>query len=257
MAKYRGGRWTGRPSLYRIEEMAGNLIGEFRRKLDEAGLEAPEIPPVPVEYLALTLTEFNVRGVIGLNVQGRSLSGLLDPEAGEILYEENEIEPRRNFSIAHELGHYYLHYLPALEQAQQPTLFDLEEPEESEPVRYFRCDPSEMENGEEDNSDELRAVLNDAEAQARLAKVIKFKQRADRFEWEANVFASGLLMPRELVSWLNKKHNGELKAMAGELGVSVSAIAYRLNGIGLRQDENKGLRPKSGEKKKPGQGTFF
>ncbi|MEI7554816.1 ImmA/IrrE family metallo-endopeptidase [Candidatus Chlorohelix sp.] len=256
MAGYRGGRWSSRPNLYQIEERAVKLIGEFKSRLEEVGLEMPAIPPVPVEYVVLTLTDFTVRGVKFLECDGRSLSGLLDPEAGEILYEENESQPRQNFSIAHELGHYYLHYIPALELAQQPTLFELEEEGEAEAVCFFRCDSTEM---EEQQDSTLKTILNDTEAQARLAKIIKFKQRAARFEWEANVFASGLLMPRELVQWLNKKHAGDVKGMAQELGVSVSAISYRLNGMGLRQDEFKGVRSRKAESRNStsGQGTFF
>jgi len=264
MARSRGGRWSGRPSLFQIEERAGNLIAEFRQRLEAAQLSIPEIPPVPVEYLALTVTDFSVRSVPDLQSEGRALSGLLDPEAQEILYEEKEYPQRQNFTIAHELGHYFLHYLPAAEASNQLTLFASDEYEETAPIRFFRCDSSEI-SAAEDGMEEVagtkfsRASLNDAEVQAKLAKIIRFKQRADRFEWEANVFAAGLLMPRELVQWLDKKLGGDVQAMSAELGVSATALRYRLNGMGLRQDENMGMHPKSYERKKnkPGQSTFL
>jgi Zn-dependent peptidase ImmA (M78 family) len=245
--------------LFQIEDKAVKLIADFQQKLEEAGLEVPPIPPIPVEYLALTVTEFGVRGVKGLECEGRSLSGLLDPETCEILYEENEASQRQNFSIAHELGHYFLHYLPLMQPSEQPTLFELEDLEPDEPVRYFRCDSSEISTGEtEEEASSLKAVLKDTQEQAKLAKIISFKQRADRYEWEANIFAAGLLMPRELVQWLYTKHDGDVGAIAHELQVSRRALVIRLNDMKLQHDEAKLFRGNNPRKKdNHSQGSLF
>lgn len=271
------GRWPGRPNQDQIERQAIRLVADFKKRLEEAGLTVPPIPPVPAEYLALTITDLTVRGVKGLNADGKRLAGLLDPSREEICYEENDLPGRQSFSIAHELGHYFLHYLPVLAEADQPTLFTDEhfEPLESERTGYFRegknkteapqsrfyrCSESEIGAPEEVQPGKLsKSALSDPEEQAKLAKIIRQKERADRLEWEANIFARGLLMPSDLVRWLNTKHAGDIKAMAEELGVTQTALRYRLNGMGLRQDENMGLPLKKGQSKKSphDQGSFF
>ncbi len=256
----RRGRWPDRPNLNQIEALALRQVGEFRRKLTEAGLTVPEIPPVPVEYLSLTITRLSVRGIRGLMAGEKHLAGLLDPQREEICYEENDPPGRQSFSIAHELGHYFLHYLPALETAQQPTLFEIEKGNdlEGEPPGFFRkdapeapifyrCTEAEVDPVEgSPTPDFKKSALAD---QAKLVKIIRQKELADRLEWEANIFARGLLMPRDLVRWLNTRHGGDLNVMAEELGVTQTALRYRLNGLGLRQDENMGLPLKDKSKK--------
>lgn len=281
MPPSRRGKWNGRLNMRQIEDLAGQKIAEFQRRLKEAGLTIPEIPPVPAEYIALTITELSVRGVRSLTHDGRSLSGLLDTEQAEILYDEEENQGRQGFTIAHELGHYFLHYLPEVEAVRQPTLFDgLEFPQSGSGLleragkpagRYFRCSElalnttSADEEGEEivpTTSTKIgRRALDDPDSKAQLAKIIRLKELATRIEWEANVFARGLLMPRDLVRWLNKKHAGDVPAMATELGVSQTAMRYRLNNLNLRQDADKGLGAAYGFKNPdphdPQQGTFF
>ena len=84
---WRGGKWSRRPNQGQIEEQAVQKVAEFRRKLEAAGLSVPEIPPVPVEYIALTITELSVRGVKGLSHDNKPLAGLHDMELTEILYD--------------------------------------------------------------------------------------------------------------------------------------------------------------------------
>jgi Zn-dependent peptidase ImmA (M78 family) len=285
----RGGKWSGRPSLGQIEDMALKKVAEFQRCLQAAGLSVPEMPPIPAEYIALTITELSLRALPGLAHDGKAMAGLLDMERGELLYEENDPVGRQNFSIAHELGHYFLHYIPAVDLSRQPTLFDTLEFPGPEPgvtleravtpaARFFRCSENnvtasatEDENGETASEQPAappkimgrvsRQSLDKPETKAQLAKAIRSKEMADRTEWEANIFARGLLMPSDLVRSLNKKHAGDVEAIALELGVTQTALRYRLNGLKLRHDENMGLgsayssRPKSDDN--PTQGSFF
>ncbi|MBN9389276.1 MAG: ImmA/IrrE family metallo-endopeptidase [Chloroflexi bacterium] len=285
----RGGKWSGRPSLGQIEDLALKKVAEFQRCLQAAGLSVPEMPPIPAEYIALTITELSLRAVDGLSHNGKEMAGLLDMERGELLYEENDPEGRQNFSIAHELGHYFLHYIPAVNLSQQPTLFDALEFPGPEPgvtleravtpaARFFRCSEANVTaSASEDDTSEnsleqpatppkvmgrvSRQALQKPETQSQLAKALRSKEAADRTEWEANIFARGLLMPSDLVRSLNKKHAGDVEAMAQELGVTQTALRYRLNGMKLRHDENMGLgptyanRPKSDDN--PTQGSFF
>ncbi len=285
----RGGKWSGRPSLGQIEDLALKKVAEFQRCLQAAGLSVPEMPPIPAEYIALTITELSLRAMSGLAHDGKPMAGLLDMERGELLYEENDPMGRQNFSIAHELGHYFLHYIPAVDLSRQPTLFDtLEFPGPETGVtleravtpaaRFFRCsDTSVTASATEDESGENameqpapppkimgrlnRKALEKPETKAQLAKAIRSKEIADRTEWEANIFARGLLMPTDLVRSLNKKYAGDVEAMALELGVTQTALRYRLNGLKLRNDENMGLGPAYSNRPKlddsPTQGSFF
>jgi Zn-dependent peptidase ImmA (M78 family) len=281
----RGGKWSGRPNLGQIEDLAIKKVAEFRRCLQEAGLSVPEIPPIPAEYIALTITELSLRSIKELSHDGKAMAGLLDMERSELLYEESDPPGRQSFSIAHELGHYFLHYLPAVDLAQQPTLFDTLEFPNPEPgvkleravkpaARFFRCSELAVTaSAEEDETTEVipekpaktgrlsRRELEKPEAKAQLVKAIKLKEVADRTEWEANIFARGLLMPSDLVRSLNKKHAGDVEAMAEELGVTQTALRYRLNGLRLRNDENKGLGPgyniRPRTEDNPTQGSFF
>jgi Zn-dependent peptidase ImmA (M78 family) len=291
----RVGKWSGRPNLGQIEDLAVKKVAEFCRCLQAAGLSVPEIPPVPAEYIALTITELSLRGIKDLSHEGKAMAGLLDMESRELLYEEGDPAGRQNFSIAHELGHYFLHYLPAVNLAQQPTLFDsLEFPgltpgakleRAVQPAaRFFRCSElavtaTATEAAEADTAgDEAteaeaapaqpahqgrvsRRELDQPETKAQLVRLLKLKEEADRTEWEANIFARGLLMPSDLVRSLNKKYGGDVEAIAAELGVTQTALRYRLNGLKLRHDENKGLgagynlRPRPGDA--PTQGSLF
>lgn len=285
----RGGKWTGRPSLGYIEDLALKKVAEFQQCLQAAGLSVPEMPPIPAEYIALTITELSLRAVDGLAHNGKEMAGLLDMERGELLYEEKDPPGRQSFSIAHELGHYFLHYLPAVNLSQQPTLFDALEFPGPEPgvtleravtpaARFFRCSETnvtasdtEDDNGETSSLKPVavpktmgrvsRQALQKPETQTQLAKALRSKEVADRTEWEANIFARGLIMPTDLVRALNKEYAGDVEAMAQKLGVTQTALRYRLNGLKLRHDENMGLgaaystRPKSDDN--PTQGSFF
>ncbi len=284
----RGGKWSGRPNLGQIEDMAIKKVVEFRHRLQAVGLSVPEIPPIPAEYIALTITELSLRSIKDLSHDGKAMSGLLDMERSELLYDEADPPGRQSFSIAHELGHYFLHYLPAVDLARQPTLFDTLEFPSPEPgvkleravkpaARFFRCselavtatasedespDPALDQPEKPLKSGRLgRRELERPEAKAQLAKIIRLKEVADRTEWEANIFARGLLMPSDLVRSLNKKYAGDVEAIAQELGVTQTALRYRLNGLKLRNDENKGLgsaynaRPRTEDT--PTQGSFF
>jgi Zn-dependent peptidase ImmA (M78 family) len=286
----RVGKWSGRPNLGQIEDLAVKKVAEFCRCLQAAGLSVPEIPPVPAEYIALTITELSLRGIKDLSHEGKAMAGLLDMESRELLYEEGDPAGRQNFSIAHELGHYFLHYLPAVNLAQQPTLFDsLEFPglapgakleRAVQPAaRFFRCSElavtataSETDSAEDETAEAApaqpapsgrvsRRELDQPETKAQLVRLLKLKEEADRTEWEANIFARGLLMPSDLVRSLNKKYGGDVEAIAAELGVTQTALRYRLNGLKLRHDENKGLgagynlRPRPGDA--PTQGSLF
>ena len=84
--------------------------------------------PIPVEDIADTCAGLHVRDVEDMSSApgapalqpGQSLSGLLLPSVGEIWVNAEEAQQwpaRRRFTIAHELGHWFLH------QGKQMPLF--------------------------------------------------------------------------------------------------------------------------------------
>ena len=212
-----------------------------------------------------------MRSVPDLQVDNRKLAGLLDPANEEILYEENDPPSRQNFSIAHEIGHYFLHYLPAKEESELPSLFSQTELDAvstgTQQVKFFRCSEDELEiqtDVDEQVSDEtkksspLKAAMDNPERQQKLANILRFYTQHKRRERQANAFASALLMPPELVRWLKTKHGGDLWRMASELKVSQEALFYRLEYLKEASDIS---RPKflNRKPKDPpaNQGTFF
>ncbi len=241
---YRGGRWSNRPNLKQIEQQAAQLVSDFRQALAGAGLAVPQIPPIPVEYLALTLTELSLRGEQDLSHNGQALAGLLDTAHAEILYEASDMPTRRNFTIAHELGHYFLHYLPTLQIAEQPTLFDPPPAEMPLPARFFRCDQTEpmVEVVATQPLTPLQA-LKDPAAQVKLARVLRQHELQNRLEWEANTFASSLLLPSELVREVYQKYASDIPTAAAELAVSQTALRIRLQQLGLIPAILKGNNP--------------
>ncbi len=264
------GRWSTRPNPKQIEQQTAQVLVEFRQKLEEAGLSVPPIPPVPTEYLALTTTNLTVRGVRGLTAEGKKLSGLLDPEKAEICYEENDPLGRQSFSIAHELGHYYLHLLLPRQQSQQPNLFESTAPEgeisgffreqaEMPPTKFYRCSETEIGLPEEETKS-AKIPLSDPITQARLSQIMRQKEWASRLEWEANTFASSLLMPKEWMKNLHAQYAEDLEAIAEVLGLTIGAVRYRLNKLNLRQDEDGGFSGKNrsrSKKNSPQQGTLL
>lgn len=137
--------------------------------------------------------------VPNLTLAGRHLLAAYIPEFHYILVERNCIEPRQRFSMAHELGHAVLEddFGPA------DTLFQVSE--------AFLCV-----EGDADPS------LGDERTAGRRR----------RREIRANQFATRLLMPDGLVKdvW---RRGRDVRAVAGELGVSMESLTYRLRDLGL------------------------
>lgn len=133
----------------------------------------------------------------------RELAGLIIANAygGSIFVRREDTLPRRRFTAAHELGHYYLHFAPTI-------------------------------GTEADGSDRIEV---DDEIQE------KPDAAPSAMERQANRFAAELLMPeatcRELHDRYARRYGGAprfiIHHLAGDLLVSRSAIAWRLVSLGL------------------------
>jgi Zn-dependent peptidase ImmA (M78 family) len=147
--------------------------------------------------------------------ESEKLSGCLYANAsgGFILVNRDSSNPltRRRYTIAHEIGHYVLHFLPLL--------------------RLGPAEISEAVPGDEDErATEGRLRLNDEEADAAVQR-----------EADANAFAAAVLMPAELVraraERLLAAYRGErhllARRLAPEFLVSVPAVERRVAELAL------------------------
>jgi Zn-dependent peptidase ImmA (M78 family) len=132
-----------------------------------------------------------------------SISGVIfykEPENSfKIMINSVKSKTRQNFTIAHELGHYFLHQ-DVLKSAK--VIVD------------------------DDNYVENKRVLYSTE---------DIKNR-DQIEFEANFFAAALLMPKNLVSdaW---NRIADIKECADIFGVSQLAMTIRLTRLGFLNDD--------------------
>jgi hypothetical protein len=214
------------------------VLQDFQRLFIQTGRPVPKMLPVPVYDIAAQLSGLDLEAVEDLAVNGQRLSGLLDAALRLISYEVNELAARQVFSVAHELGHYYLHYLPSRPAANQATLFQLEEPDQSR--SYYRCVPTDIDTGSmRDKMSDKRVRFED------LATTLGPEQQRLRRETEANRFAAALLMPTPILRDLMQKGYTTPPGLASQLGVSPLAAEVRLVQLGYRQYLERDRRPGS------------
>lgn len=140
---------------------------------------------------------------------------------GCVFVDRNDLLVRRRFSAAHELGHYLLHFRPALSRVSEESGVML---------------------------DAFLAAGDDVEPDAlpsgRLAvpsEVIAHQTEAE-LEREANQFAAELLMPRQVVYGLLDRYQryfeGDdlVRRLASALLVSQAATRWRLRSLGVWAD---------------------
>lgn len=150
---------------------------------------------------------------------------------GCILVEKRDPIVRRRFSVAHELGHYKLHFEPWLAQLSP------EQMEEGILLTDAMVYPKQSEN-----ADTLTAGAGNA-LPLHMGEVVRQPAMimSDKQETEANQFAASLLMPEDTVRARAVQFHppvcqprGYLASrLAGEFLVSKEAMAYRLATLGL------------------------
>lgn len=153
--------------------------------------------PVPVDVIAYAY---------GVELKpfedlGDGVSGLLIVNDGEPLigYNQNESGVRQRFTIAHELGHLFLHNKGVVDGVY---------------------------------------VDRNAEYKIEFRNEVSSSGEVEK-ERDANAFAAALLMPKKLLleeisqHHLNLADDDSLGVLAKKFNVSVSAMAYRLLNLGL------------------------
>lgn len=158
----------------------------------------------------------------------RSLSGFLYAKLvyGCILVNNSDPIVRRRFSVAHELGHYVLHFLPLIDEANMRV-----EPEKM--VMYEGLVKSESDEDEMTLTGEL--MFTRATGRQPTADDIAQMER------EADQFAAELLMPahlceklvRQFVPRFGRERSVLARRLATEFLVSKSAMIRRLDDLNL------------------------
>src|SRR6266567_3659484 len=144
--------------------------------------------------------------------------------AGNIFVERTDLVVRRRFSVAHELGHYVMHFLTLIESGF------FEQYEQVEIVEVLAPFPLEEE------TEDLPTGRIYLPERADLASSLPPFEQMER---EANQFAAELLMPEETVRELLDRYAASCQdddlvwRLAGEMLVSRSAMRWRLRNLRL------------------------
>jgi len=197
------------------ERAAQEVLGRARREFESLG-EPWDGYRTDVELLAVLLYEMGIQQVPDLRVGEREYAAFLDGDARLIAVEGRHHSHRQRFSIAHEVGHFVLHYRPTM------TL--------------FTCSSRDMEV-----SPELVASARlQAPGQEPHGRPGPPRLRHDdprllhlRREMEANLFAAELLMPEQPVRAMHRVTGGKLVPLARHFDVSPKAMEIRLERLGL------------------------
>jgi Zn-dependent peptidase ImmA (M78 family) len=144
-------------------------------------------------------------------------------EDGSIFVEESDPVVRRRFSVAHELGHYLLHFRPLLARLSA---------EVGAPVEALDAFPQTESESEPDAQPEGQIVLPLIYDEAHSLPPLP------QMEAEANRFAAELLMPAGLVMQLAAHYGAYFGdddlvwRLANEFLVSRAAMRWRLRNLG-------------------------
>ncbi len=145
----------------------------------------------------------------------------VDSRNGYIFVERGDLLARRRFSVAHEFGHYVLHFYPLL-RAEQPS-DSYESLEITEGLALCSAD---------EDADDL------PEGRVVHAPHLHLPPY-DQMEKEANRFAAELLMPAEAVQYLFTRYTPDCRGddliwrIATEMLVSGAAMRRRLRDLHL------------------------
>lgn len=145
-------------------------------------------------------------------------------EDASIFVERSDPVTRRRFSVAHELGHYLLHFRPLLQRLSAQA---------GVPVEAIDAFPHVKDDSEPDAQPEGHIVLPLQFAEARALPP------QAQMELEANRFAAELLMPSPLLTELAAEYgryfseDDLLWRLSNELLVSRAAMRWRLRNLGL------------------------
>ena len=141
---------------------------------------------------------------------------------GCLLVEQNDIVERRRFSAAHELGHYMLHFRPAIQA-------------EREHGRRLTMAEGLSYHGQTNDTETPLPRGASSYAHDIDPQYVTLLDGTVQMEDEANQFAAELLMPEAACRALAQRYGGRSspRRLATEFLVSVAAMRWRLKQLGL------------------------
>lgn len=145
----------------------------------------------------------------------------VDSSNGYIFVERDDLLVRRRFSVAHELGHYVLHFYPLLREERLSNSYEQLEITEGLALSSAEEDVDELPEGRVLHTPHLRLPPY------------------EQMEKEANQFAAELLMPAESVQYLFTRYASSclgddlIWRLSTEMMVSGAAMRRRLRDLHL------------------------
>lgn len=200
-----------------------SAVVPLQRLIAAQPLVVSEVAQLTHQRAATYLAAHAGRPIIEGKNASEPLAGFLYANAagGWILVEQRDPIARRRFTVAHELGHYLLHFLPRLEQTLTLHGEDLVDFNEELPA------PLDLQSDPAAGRVTLDYLLDEASSPDELI----------RWEFEANRFAAELLMPEELCrsmahqyeSRYGRKRQVLARRLTTEFLVSQAAMLRRLD----------------------------
>lgn len=163
----------------------------------------------------LGMTIMNPMKVKFLNENSQVVEGIFDRNTiliNEFLANEENQEHRLYFTLAHEVGHWYLQRKDAYIDSGQQSLF-----------------------GEDTTKSSVNRFIDNIDIFKNLKRK-KLVTEEDWIEWQANYFASCILMPKkmfknEYIKLQNKNFFEKVSILSEIFNVSEEATAYRMKEI--------------------------
>lgn len=185
----------------RLEAVANGLLERYEREI------APIVaPPVPVEKIADFLLDLRIEWLDMPDTDDEPVLAYLHPESKSIRFNERRLDyfeqylGTYEYTLAHEIGHYLFHLTPVEMQSQ--------------PVKSDKFGPGQ-------------------------AFLCRYKPAGhDQREWQAEQFASYLLMPAHLLlpaieaGGVNVHSWPDLYRLRDQFNVSITALRIRLEKLG-------------------------
>lgn len=206
-----------------------HCIAPMSELISNFDLVCVEVPGLTQASAMKYLGDQGAVGDLPESLSVEPLAGFLyiNSRYGCIFLEQNDVLVRRRFSVAHELGHYVLHFQPLINQYRNDKNYI-----DFELTESFRL-------SESDEADDVHDMFTGGSLVAPQQKVTQFLPPFEQMEREANEFAASILMPDTVVRGLCARsvaflHDQELIwRLSTDLLVSRASILLRLKQLSL------------------------
>lgn len=205
-------------------------------------LAVQEIERMDIHKVARTIAQLGGSIEVSVLDEYMALAGFLYAHrgGGVIFIEQSDIEERRKFTLAHELGHFINEYYEPVflkyEASNTLPLFSEDRTQQTQQVVAARCSPADI-HGEDEPMTQQGVDPSVKELVERLRR----EQKTRFNEIRANLFAAELLMPVEECARLESRCMREgldpVRELMRRFGVSRQAADVRVQELHLCRRE--------------------